>query len=191
MPVYQSWKKCNERCTCHHCRNKSNDLSKTLIRTKTATCRCGQGAKKTSGDGSCKESRFCVCLKSGFSCNTAPKCRCKNCENPIGERIYEKGENSRDSLPKHQGKGRIAGSDDMCYVQEGLEKKDSRWTDTETLTLFIINRYFNENDEILNVFNYVHQNMAILQLREKTWPQILGKTSDIKRYMCIYHDHSK
>ena len=39
--------------------------------------------------------------------------------------------------------------------------------------------------------NYVHQNMPVLELREKTWPQILGKTSNIEKYMCIYHDHSK
>ena len=190
-PCIKTEKKCNERCKCHHCSNKSSDISKTLIRTKTDTCRCGQGAKRASDGGSCNESRYCNCLKSGFSCDTSPKCRCKNCQNPIGERVYEKGENSRDNLPKHQGKGRIAGSDDKCYAQEGLEMKDSRWTDTETLALFVIKRYFSENDKILSVFNYVHQNMAILQLREKTWAQILGKISNIERYMCIYHDHSK
>ena len=190
-PCIKTKKKCNERCRCHHCSNKSAEVSKTLLRRKTDTCRCGQGAKKKSDDGSCNESRYCICLKSNFGCNSTPKCRCKNCQNPMGERVYEKGERSRDSLPKHQGKLRIAGSDDKCYAQEGLSKKDSRWTDRETLALFVVKRFFRKNDEILNVFNYVHQNMPVLELREKTWPQILGKTSNIEKYMCIYHDHSK
>ena len=44
-----------------------------------------QGAKRTSDDGSCNDSRYCISLKSGFSCDTTPKCRCKNCQNPMGE----------------------------------------------------------------------------------------------------------
>ena len=90
-------------------------------------------------------------------------------------------------MPKHHGKLRIAGSDDMCYSQEGLEKRDSKWTDEETVALFIIGKYFEKNDEILAVFNYLYQNMSSLQLREKTLPQILGKMSNINKYMCMYH----
>ena len=98
---------------------------------------------------------------------------------------------SRDSLPKHQGKLRISGSDDLCYDQEGLEKKDAKWTDGETLALFVIRKYFKKSDEILKVFNFVHQNIECLQLREKTWPQIFGKISNMERYMCMYHPKCK
>ena len=105
----------------------------------------GQGAKRTSDDGSCNDSRYCISLKSGFSCNTTPKCRCKNCQNPTGERVHIKTSwKLQNNLPKHQRKLRIAGSDDQCYAWEGLEQKYSRWTDRETLALFIIKRYFSE-----------------------------------------------
>ena len=113
-----------------------SELKQTPAYVVTGHC---QGAKRTSDDGSCNASCYCISLKSEFSCDTTPKCRCKNCQNPMGERVHMKIRcKLQNNLPKHQGLLRIAGSDDQCYAREGLEHKDSRWTDRETLALFVI-----------------------------------------------------
>ena len=185
-PCIDGGQKCNVQCKCYDCQNQSSEASKILVKTKRTACRCGRGRNRENETYVCTGDR-CQCNKNIWSCEETPKCQCKKCGNVWGERIYQKKNDSRENLPKHHGKLRIAGSDDMCYSQEGLEKRDSKWTDEETVALFIIGKYFEKNDEILAVFNYLHQNMSSLQLREKTLPQILGKMSNINKYMCMYH----
>ena len=40
-------------------------------------------------------------------------------------------------------------SDDLCYDQEGLEKKDAKWTHGETLALFVIRKWAKNNEKQL------------------------------------------
>ena len=86
----------------------------------------------------------------------------------MGERIVdEEKDNAREGLPKHHGKLRALGSDNLCYSQEGIDKKDSKWTDEETLALFIIEKYFKTHDKVLKVYNYIFQNMPVLKSLER------------------------
>ena len=180
-------KKCNERCLCHHCHNIDEKAAAMLVKKKTKSCRCGRGEKRSNSEECCV-TNLCSCHKNGWSCDSIPRCMCRNCCNVLGERIVDKEkDNFRDDLPKHYGKLRVLGSDDFCYSQEGADKKDSKWTEEETLALFIVQKYFEKHDEVLKVYNYVHQNMPVLKLREKTSPQISGKNVNIKKYMCLYH----
>ena len=113
---------------------------------------------------------------------------CRNCYNPLGERIVDTvKDNAREDLPKHHGKLRVLGSDDNCYLQEGIEKKDSKWTDEETLALFVTKKYFEKHNQVQRVYNYVQHFMSALNLREKTSAQIGAKIVNIKKYMCMYH----
>ena len=180
-------KKCNERCQCHHCQNIDKKAAGKLLRKKTQTCKCGRGGKRFSSGENCVSGR-CVCYKSGWGCDDAPRCICRNCFNTLGEKIVdEEKDNAREDLPKHHGKLRALGSDNLCYSQEGIDKKDSKWTDEETLALFIIEKYFKTHDKVLKVYNYIFRNMPVLKLREKTSSQIYGKMVNIKKYMCLYH----
>ena len=179
--------KCTERCQCHHCHNMGDKTAVLLVKKKTQTCRCGRGEKRLNSGESCVGAR-CCCYKNEWSCDDLPKCMCRNCYNPLGERIVDiEKDNSRKDLPKHHGKLRVLGSDDNCYLQEGIEKKDSKWTDEETVALFIIRKYFEKQDEVQKVYNYVRHFMSALNLREKTPPQICAKIVNIKKYMCMYH----
>ena len=179
--------KCNQRCQCHNCHNIDEKVASVLLKKKTLTCRCGRGVKRLSSGEFCV-SRLCPCRTNGWGCEDLPKCMCRNCHNNLGERIVDQEkDNSREDLPKHHGKLRIHGSDDLCYSQEGTSKKDSKWTNEETLALFIIEKYFKKLDEVLKVYNYIYQNVPALKLREKTSSQICAKKVNMKKYMCMYH----
>ena len=186
-PCYRKQQSCTKG-SCFNCENK---FGKSLVPTpKSKSCKCG-GSNHMTKD-ICKKLR-CTCFKNHWSCETDPVCSCKNCENDFGR----KERNSLKRKPqsggfkrrecKSAGKMPHFGKEKDFYDHVGLKKKQSIWTEEETLAVFechraVKNSFGSNMSKITGLYNQLSQQFRGMALRKKNKSQIESKLQNLASY---------
>lgn len=176
------------QCECLGCENTFGKRSE--VQKKMRACRCGGSNAETLMN--CKKNR-CLCFKNNWSCNSPPVCKCKRCENDLGRQEERRKGNER--APKREtgsaGKLYRFTQNNSFHEHLGLNKKQSLWTDSETIAIFLCEQTTpickGRYKKIRSLYNAVLKNCYDLILRPKRLKQILFKLKNIHSYDYVYN----
>lgn len=177
-------------CECLRCNNGFGKSGNELVKLKA--CRCGESNDTTVFN--CKKNR-CQCFKNKWSCDASPICKCRKCENDYGRKNEPDVAHKEERAPKRDtGSARKVyrfSKDNSFHEYLGIEKKQSIWTDSETLTLFLCEQEISlcagRYKKIQNLYNAMSISCTELALRPKKQKQISFKLRNLHSYDNMYN----
>lgn len=180
-----------QSCSGGSCFNCENKFGRSVMHVqKEKACKCGMSNHMTKDV--CKKLR-CMCFKNKWSCDTDPVCLCKNCENDFGRKVKNSLKRKSQSVYTKKRECKSAGkmpqlsSKKFFYDHMCLKKKQSIWTEEETLAIFLCNKVakciFDNNKTMLaELYNKLSEKCKDMTLRKKSKSQVLSKLRSLASY---------